>query len=83
MSEEVKRYAFDKTRGEMFEIAKGAYVSHDDYDALRAKLVKACIMVARMWMSNGTRIEAIISRVSNDHGIRLRWTDAGWKEDKG
>ena len=31
MSNDLKRYAFDATRGEMFEIAHGAYVKHDDH----------------------------------------------------
>jgi len=37
----VKRYAFDATRGEMFEVASGAYVSVDDLDAANARAEKA------------------------------------------
>jgi len=37
----VKRYAFDATRGEMFEVASGAYVSVDDLAAANARAEKA------------------------------------------
>lgn len=85
MSEEVKRYASRKCAmmGGVRVRSNGMFVRYDDYAALRAKLVKAVIYIARMWMTHGASVESIVNGALDDHGIRLRWTGDGFEEDKG
>lgn len=66
----MKRFAFDTGRGEMFEIAHGAYVLHSDAEALAAVIERVRVLLNDRDVSPGRRIMQVLTALADAPGAK-------------